>query len=64
MILVGHLVIAPLLMMNFFWSYPPDIVVPTLLVSIGLMTLIILPFVKGMFLNLLWHLGIKSNTRQ
>jgi len=64
MILVGHLVIAPLLMMSFFWDYPPSIVVPTLLVSIGIMTLVILPFVKGAFLNLLWHLGIKSNARQ
>lgn len=64
MILVGHLVIAPLLMMSFFWTYPPEIIIPTMLFSIGLMTLIILPFVKGMFLNLLWHLGIKSNARQ
>lgn len=63
MLLVGHLVFAPVVMMNFFWTYPPEVLVPSLLAAIGSLTLIILPFVKGMFLNLLWHLKVFTGQR-
>ena len=59
-ILVGHLVIAPAFMMGIFYAYPAQILVPVLVGSIGLLTLIALPFIKGMFLGLMWYLGLKQ----
>lgn len=58
-LLVGHLVIAPALLMNVFYTYPVGIVLPSLLAGIVALTLILLPFVKGGFLALVWKLGIK-----
>lgn len=61
MIIIGHVIIAPLFMMNFIFTVSPQILVPVLLGSISLMTLLILPIIKGAFLALLWHLGLKTN---
>ncbi len=58
-LLVGHLVIAPALLLNVFYTYPVQIVLPSLLVGIIALTLILLPFVKGAFLALVWKLGVR-----
>ncbi|MDI7773770.1 DUF983 domain-containing protein [Asticcacaulis sp. EMRT-3] len=60
MILVGHLVIAPTFLFPFVWHYPLQFVVPVLVVALGLLTLVALPFVKGAFLSLIWYLGLKQ----
>ena len=60
MILVGHLIIAPAFMFGFFYVYPLQIVVPVMVISLGVITLAALPFVKGAFLSLMWYLGLKQ----
>jgi uncharacterized protein (DUF983 family) len=57
MLLVGHIVIAPLFMTDFFFTMRPEIILPAMLGSILLLTLFLLPFIKGAFLNWLWYLG-------
>ena len=53
-LLVGHLVIAPLLCFSFIWTTPPEIVVPVVLGLIGVVTLVSLPFIKGAFIGVQW----------
>ena len=53
-LLVGHLVVAPAFLLPYIWAYPLQYVTPVLVAAIGIMALILLPFVKGAFLNLLW----------
>jgi uncharacterized protein (DUF983 family) len=53
-LLVGHLVIAPMLCFSFIWSAPPRIVVPAVLGFITVVTLTALPFIKGGFLGVQW----------
>ncbi|MDC7682558.1 DUF983 domain-containing protein [Asticcacaulis sp. BYS171W] len=60
MLLVGHIVIGPLFALDFFWKYPLGIVIPITLVALGLLTLVVLPFVKGGFLGLIWHHGLRQ----
>lgn len=59
MLLVGHLVIAPMFAFEFFWNFPLQIVVPVTLTIMGALTLLLLPFIKGGFLGLIWHHGLK-----
>ena len=59
MLLVGHLVIAPMFAFEFFWSYPLEYVVPISLVAMAALTLVMLPYIKGGFLGLIWHHGLK-----
>ncbi|WP_298328818.1 DUF983 domain-containing protein [Asticcacaulis sp.] len=59
MLLVGHLVIAPMFAFEFFWNFPLEIVVPVTLTIMGALTLLMLPFIKGGFLGLIWHHGLK-----
>lgn len=59
-ILIGHIVIAPAFMFGFFYAYPAQVLVPVLVGSIGALTLLALPFVKGAFLGLMWYLGLKQ----
>ena len=53
-LLVGHLVVAPLLCFSFIWSAPPVVVVPLVLAFITLVTLTTLPFIKGAFIGVQW----------
>jgi uncharacterized protein (DUF983 family) len=57
MLLVGHIVVAPLFMTNLLFTLKPEIILPVLLGGILILTLVLLPFVKGAFLNWLWVLG-------
>jgi len=59
MLLVGHLVIAPMFAFEFFWSYPLEVMVPVTLGAMGVLTLLLLPYIKGGFLGLIWHHGLK-----
>ncbi len=60
MLLVGHLVIAPAFLLHLFYTYPLEVVLPTMVVSMAVLTLVLLPFVKGAFLSLLWYLGLRT----
>ena len=53
-LLVGHLVIAPMLFFPIIWEAPPVVVMPIALGAITLITLAALPRIKGGFVGLLW----------
>ena len=53
-LLVGHLVVAPLLLFPFIWQWPPAVVVPLTLGPLAALVLMTLPRVKGAFLGALW----------
>lgn len=63
MLLVGHIVIAPMLTFPVIWEASPFIVAPLALLAVGAATLAALPFVKGGFIGLLWSSGANA-TRQ
>ncbi|MFN3229178.1 MAG: DUF983 domain-containing protein [Asticcacaulis sp.] len=58
-LLVGHLVVAPLLAFDFIWKMDPLAVLGLTLVPITVLTLAWLPFIKGGFIGLLWRNGIR-----
>ncbi len=58
-LLVGHLVVAPALFLKIFYDHPWTVVLPLLLGAIIALTLIVLPFVKGAFLALVWELNVR-----
>lgn len=60
MLLVGHVVIGPLFALEFFWSYPLSVVIPVTVAALMALTLWMLPYIKGAFLGLVWHHGLKS----
>lgn len=60
MLLVGHLVVAPAFLLHLFYTYPIEVVLPTMVISMAVLTLVLLPFVKGGFLSLLWYLGLRT----
>lgn len=53
-LLVGHLVIAPLLCFSIIWQASPMVVVPLVLGLIAVVTLTALPFIKGGFIGAQW----------
>jgi uncharacterized protein (DUF983 family) len=56
-LLVGHLVVAPMLAVYFFWNGPLAVVLPLMLVLLAVITLSVLPRVKGFLVGLLYSLG-------
>jgi uncharacterized protein (DUF983 family) len=56
MLIVGHLVIAPLLFIPWVWQAPPAAVIPVALVFLTAVTLGFLPLVKGAFIGHLAYL--------
>ena len=59
-LIVGHIVVGPTFLFPFIWREPKEIVLPALISALGILTLILLPFVKGAFLALLWYLGLNQ----
>jgi len=53
-LLVGHLVVAPLLLLPFIWQWPTSVVLPMTLIPLAILVLIALPRVKGAFLGAMW----------
>jgi uncharacterized protein (DUF983 family) len=60
-LLVGHLVIAPVLVMDFIWTLPIWWVVGITLPLLGALTLGLLPLVKGAVIGLHWATGTKRS---
>jgi uncharacterized protein (DUF983 family) len=58
-LLVGHLVVAPLLVFPFIWKQPAAVVVPAVLIPLVVLTLVILPRVKGAVIGLLYSLKVR-----
>ena len=59
-LLVGHFVVAPALMFGVINMFPAAEVAIAMVLAMFVLTLILLPFVKGAFLGLLWYLGLKQ----
>jgi len=56
-LLVGHLVVAPLLFFPAVWGMPALLIAPLILLPLLVLILLVLPRVKGAFLGLLVSLG-------
>ncbi len=57
-LLVGHLIIIPILLLPIVWQAPPAIIVPMVVVPLIALTLIILPRTKGAVIGLLYALKV------
>lgn len=55
-LIVGHLVVAPLLLFPFIWEMSPWFVVPATLIPLTTLILLLLPRVKGAFIGGLWSI--------
>jgi uncharacterized protein (DUF983 family) len=53
-LLVGHLVVAPLLLFPFIWEQPPLLVVGTVLPGLAALIMLTLPIIKGAWIGVLW----------
>ncbi len=61
-LLVGHLVVAPLLFMSFIWTWPPFLTAVLTLPLLALITLTVLPFIKGALIGFMWSRRISEHT--
>lgn len=59
-LIVGHLMVAPLLFFPIIWEAPPIYVVPATLIPLAIITLLLLPRIKGWFIGLLYALRIRQ----
>ena len=59
-LIVGHLLVAPLLFFPIIWQAPTAIMVPATLIPLAGATLALLPRVKGAFIGLLYILRVKE----
>ena len=59
-LIVGHLVVAPLLIFPVSWEASPVIVLPATLIPLAIVTLVLLHVTKGWFIGLLYALGVKQ----
>lgn len=59
-LLVGHLIIVPFLIFfgPLIWKTPAWILVPAALISVGTITLLVLPRIKGGLIGVLYALGV------
>ena len=59
-LIVGHLIVAPLLLFPFIWQAPVALVLVSTLLPLTAATLILLPRIKGAFVGGLYALGVKE----
>ncbi|WP_371876909.1 DUF983 domain-containing protein [Phenylobacterium sp. LH3H17] len=60
-LIVGHLVVAPLLAFQVIWTIPTGLLLAILLPALAALTLTVLPIVKGAVVGVLWSLGKTPN---
>ena len=60
-LIVGHLVVAPLLAFPFILSWPVWLVVGTTLPALAVLTLVLLPRIKGAVVGFHWAQGVKDD---
>ena len=53
-LLVGHLVVAPMFFFRFMWEASPWLIVPGALGGLTALILLLLPRIKGAFVGALW----------
>ena len=59
-LIIGHLVVAPLLLFPFIWKMSPALVVPLTVLPLAALTLMLLPRVKGAVIGALWAVGLRK----
>ena len=57
-LLVGHLIVAPILLFPIIWQAPAAVIVPAVVIPLIALTLAILPFTKGAVIGLLYALKV------
>lgn len=57
-VLIGHLIIAPLLLFPFVWEVSPWVTVPGILIPLAAVTLLALSRVKGGWIGMMYALGV------
>ena len=60
-VLVGHLVVAPLLFFPIVWESSPYYSLPLILIPLAAITLALLPRVKGGWIGMMYALGVKDS---
>ena len=58
-LLVGHAVVAPLLLFPIIWKAPAAMIVPGVLIPLALLTMAVLPRVKGGVIGALYALRVR-----
>ena len=59
-LIVGHVIVAPLLLFPFIWQAPVAVVLVSTLLPLTGLTLLLLPRIKGAFIGGLYALGVKE----
>jgi uncharacterized protein (DUF983 family) len=59
-LLIGHLFVAPLLLFPWIWEAPPALVAPLTLIPLAVLTLLLLPRVKGVVIGALWAIRLRK----
>jgi len=59
-LLVGHLVVAPLLFFPIVWRSNPVYSLPIILIPLAALTLALLPRIKGGWIGLMYAMGVKD----
>jgi uncharacterized protein (DUF983 family) len=59
-LIVGHLIVAPILFFPIVWQAPPQFVVPAILIPLAAATLGLLHVVKGAFIGALYAIARKE----
>jgi uncharacterized protein (DUF983 family) len=59
-LVVGHLLVAPMLFFPIVWQSNPLISLPIILSGLALVTLTVLPRIKGGWVGMMYALGVKD----
>jgi len=59
-LVIGHLVVAPMLLFPIIWRANPAYSLPIILTTLALITLMVLPRIKGGWIGMMYSLGVKS----
>lgn len=62
-LIVGHLIVAPILFFPIVWEAPAAIVLPAILIPLGAITLGLLHVVKGAFIGALYAIAQKEGDK-
>jgi uncharacterized protein (DUF983 family) len=59
-LLVGHLVVAPMLFFPIVWRSNPVYSLPLILIPLAALTLALLPRIKGAWVGMMYAMGVKD----
>ena len=59
-LIVGHLLVAPLLFFPIIWQAPAMYILPATLIPLCVLTLLLLPRVKGAFIGVMHYLQVRE----